>query len=174
MSALSTLLPELDGESAIRFRGTRLTARVLVVDPDHDMREDLRRLLIGHDVVTVGDGAEALRAARERRPDLVLSDVIVPVMDGVELTRALRADPGLRDVPVILLSAVADDEARTQGLEAGADELLAKPFSAREVLASVRAHLRLAESRRASREAVRASEERHRAWMLASSDVVIR
>ena len=96
----------------------------------------------------MADGAAALRSARARRPDLVLTDVMMPGVDGLELMRELRADPTLSDVPVILLSARAGEESRIEGLEAGADEYLVKPFSARELLACVRAQLRLAESRR--------------------------
>ena len=136
------------------------------------MREYIRRLLTGYDVVAVADGAAALRSARARRPDLVLTDVMMPGIDGLELMREFRADPDLSYVPVILLSARAGEESRIEGLEAGADEYLVKPFSARELLACVRAQLRLAESRRMSREALRASEERYRALVTASSDVV--
>ncbi len=145
---------------------------VLVADDNSDMREYIRRLLTGYDVVAVADGASALRSARARRPDLVLTDVMMPGVDGFELMRELRADPALSHVPVILLSARAGEESRIEGLDAGADEYLVKPFAARELLACVRAQLRLAESRRLSREALRASEERHRAFVTASSDVV--
>ena len=147
-------------------------SRVLVADDNSDMREYIRRLLIGYDVEAVADGGAALRSARARRPDLVLTDVMMPGVDGLELMREFRADPALSYVPVILLSARAGEESRIEGLEAGADEYLVKPFSARELLACVRAQLRLAKSRQLSREALRASEERHRALVTASSDVV--
>ncbi len=146
--------------------------RILVADDDGDMREYIEQLLAGYDVVTVADGEAALRSARTRRPDLILTDIMMPGMDGLDLMRAFRADPDLSYVPVILLSARAGEESRIEGLEAGADEYLVKPFSARELLASVRAQLRLAESRRLSREALRASEERYRALVTTSSDVV--
>jgi PAS domain S-box-containing protein len=145
---------------------------VLVADDDGDMREYIRRLLVGYDVVAVADGAAALQAARARRPNLVLTDVMMPGVDGFELMRQLRADPALSHVPVILLSARAGEESRIEGLEAGADEYLVKPFAARELLACVRAQLRLAESRQISREALRTGEDRHRALVTASSDVV--
>ena len=147
-------------------------SHVLVADDNSDMREYIRRLLKGYDVVAVADGGAALRSARARRPDLVLTDVMMPVVDGLELMREFRADANLSYVPVILLSARAGEESRIEGLEAGADEYLVKPFSARELLACVRAQLRLAKSRQLSREALRASEERHRALVTASSDVV--
>lgn len=149
-------------------------SHILVADDNSDMREYIRRLLIGYDVVTVADGATALKEVRKRRPDLVLTDIMMPGTDGFELMRAIRADPNLSYVPVILLSARAGEEARIEGLEAGADEYLVKPFSARELLACVRAHLRLAESRRLSREVLRTSEERNRAMVNATSDVIYR
>jgi len=87
---------------------------------------------------------------------------MLPGIDGFELLRALRAAPATRDVPVILLSARAGDESRIAGLEAGADDYLTKPFSARELLARVDAHVRLAALRRDSQRALRDSEERYR------------
>jgi PAS domain S-box-containing protein len=147
-------------------------SRILVADDNSDMREYIRRLLAGYDVEVAEDGAAALRLARAHRPDLVITDIMMPGIDGLALMRALRADPASSHVPVILLSARAGEEARIEGLEAGADEYLVKPFSARELLASVRAQLRLAESRRLSRKALFASEERYRALVTASSDVV--
>ncbi|MDC4224970.1 MAG: ATP-binding protein [Candidatus Manganitrophus sp.] len=93
------------------------------------------------------DGS-ALEAARECKPDLVLSDVMMPGMNGFQLLQALRADPRTREVPIILLSARAGEESRVEGLEAGADDYLMKPFSARELMARVGAHLELARLRR--------------------------
>src|SRR6185437_14364451 len=87
------------------------------------------------------DGAEALAAASAQRPDLILSDVMMPHVDGFGLLQRLRASPALRDVPVILLSARAGDEARIEGLDAGADDYLVKPFSARELVTRVGALL---------------------------------
>jgi PAS domain S-box-containing protein len=174
--------PEPKPPVNVKVRGTELSeheevrpgARILVADDSADMREYIQRLLTAYDVAAVADGAAALRSARARRPDLVLTDVVLPGVDGLELMRAFRADPTLSDVPLILLSTGAGEESRIEGLEAGADDCLVKPFSARELLASVRAQLRLAESRRLSREALRASEERYRALVTASSDVVFR
>ena len=123
-------------------------ARVLLADDNADMREYVARLLgQRYDVETVSDGAAALAAARARPPDLVLSDVMMPGLDGFELLRALRADPRTRELPVILLSARAGEEARVEGLDAGADDYLVKPFAARELLARVGTHLTLARLR---------------------------
>ncbi|MCO6417132.1 ATP-binding protein [Siccirubricoccus sp. KC 17139] len=131
---------------------------VLLADDNADMRDYVGRLLtdFGYAVAAVADGEAALAAARQRRPDLVLSDVMMPRLDGFGLLRALRADPGLAEVPVILLSARAGEEAEVEGLDAGADDYLIKPFSARELLARVSANLSLARIRREAAEAVRA------------------
>ncbi|WP_244523811.1 ATP-binding protein [Blastococcus sp. DSM 46786] len=115
---------------------------VLVVDDNADMRSYLTRLLQPHWAVrTAADGAEALAAVAERRPALILTDVMMPRVDGFELLRALRVDPATRDVPVIMLTARAGQEASVEGLEAGADDYLAKPFRAAELLARVRVAL---------------------------------
>ena len=96
----------------------------------------------------VSNGSDALEAMRERKPDLVLSDVMMPELDGFALLRRIREDSALRDVPVIMLSARAGEEARIEGLDAGADDYLTKPFSTRELIARVNANLQLARVRR--------------------------
>lgn len=136
--------------------------RLLVADDNADLRQYLARLLAErYNVQTVPDGQAAVAAARDRRPDLVLSDVMMPNMDGLDLLRELRADAALSTVPVILLSARAGEESRIEGLQEGADDYLVKPFSARELMARVPAHLELARIRKASQEAIRESEERY-------------
>jgi PAS domain S-box-containing protein len=130
--------------------------RVLVADDNADMRQYLYRLLAErYQVDTVADGEAALGTARTRPPNLVLTDVMMPRVDGFDLLRGLRADSRLRDVPVIMLSARAGEESRVDGLEAGADDYLVKPFSARELLARVGAHLQMAGMRRETGEALR-------------------
>jgi signal transduction histidine kinase len=122
--------------------------RILWADDNADMRNYVGRLLAEHyDVTAVGDGMAALAAARAARPDLVLSDVMMPGLDGFELLRELRADERTRTVPVILLSARAGEESAVEGLHAGADDYLVKPFSARELLARVQTHIDLARLR---------------------------
>ncbi|HJU16384.1 MAG TPA: ATP-binding protein [Stellaceae bacterium] len=129
---------------------------ILLADDNADMRDYLRRLLgVRYHVRTAADGEKALAALRERRPDLLLSDVMMPRIDGYALVRELRADPALADLPVILLSARAGEEASIEGLDAGADDYLVKPFSARELVARVHANLQMAQVRKAAQEAVR-------------------
>ena len=113
------------------------------------MRDYLKRLLSQqYTVEAVADGVAALAAIRQQPPDLLLTDVMMPGLDGFGLLQALRADPTTQDLPIILLSARAGEEARIEGLEAGADAYLTKPFSAREVLARVEAALKQAQLRR--------------------------
>jgi signal transduction histidine kinase/DNA-binding response OmpR family regulator len=113
------------------------------------MREYLRRLLAERWTVTaVSDGAAALEAARASRPDLILTDVMMPNLDGFGLLRELRADADLASIPVVMLSARAGEEARIEGIQAGADDYLVKPFSARELTARVGNMLQLARLRR--------------------------
>ncbi|WP_420132310.1 ATP-binding protein [Rhodopseudomonas sp.] len=123
--------------------------RVLLADDNADMRDYVVRLLgESYEIEAVADGVAALEAAWKQRPDLVLSDIMMPRLDGLNLLKALRNDPRLADVPVIFLSARAGEEAKVEGLEAGADDYLSKPFSARELLARVRSNLDTAEVRR--------------------------
>jgi signal transduction histidine kinase/CheY-like chemotaxis protein len=147
--------------------------RILIADDNADMRDYLARLLGAQfDVAVARDGAAALAAARQYRPDLIVADVMMPVLDGVGLLRELRADAALRAVPVLLLSARAGEEARVEGWRAGADYYLVKPFSARELVAQVGTHLELARVRSDAAQAVRQSEERFRAFTSATHDVV--
>ena len=123
--------------------------RIVLADDNADMREYVGRLLRGrYDVIAVADGEAALASAREHQPDLILSDVMMPKLDGFGLLQALRSDSALKLLPVIFLSARAGEESRVEGLDAGADDYLVKPFSARELLARVKSHLDLAQIRR--------------------------
>jgi PAS domain S-box-containing protein len=138
-------------------------SRIVLADDNRDMRDYLVRLLAPHhDVIAVGDGEAAFTAVLEQKPDLVLTDVMMPRLDGYGLLRRLRQTPKTSGVPVIVLSARAGEESRIEGLERGADDYLVKPFSARELLARVNTHLELARIRREAAERVRETEERFR------------
>jgi PAS domain S-box-containing protein len=127
---------------------------VLLADDNADLREYARRLLAEqYDVQVVADGQSALEAAQALRPDLIVSDVMMPRLDGFGLIRALRADPELRAIPIILLSARAGEESRIEGLDRGADDYLVKPFNARELLVRAGTLIRSAELRRHAEEA---------------------
>ena len=122
---------------------------IYVIDDNPDMRSYLSGLLSQHwRVRTFGDPARALEAIRRRPPDLVLSDVMMPGLDGFGLVTELRSDPVTAPVTLVLLSARAGEEAALEGLEAGADDYLVKPFTARALLARLRSHLDLAALRR--------------------------
>ncbi|HET7025337.1 MAG TPA: ATP-binding protein [Gemmatimonadales bacterium] len=123
-------------------------SHALVVDDNPDLRRYITELLDStYRVTTAGDGVEALEQMRVERPDIVLSDVMMPRLDGFGLLRAIRGDPKLATVPVVLLSARAGEESAIEGLDVGADDYLTKPFSARELLARVRTHIKLANAR---------------------------
>ncbi|MDZ8096842.1 MAG: ATP-binding protein [Nostoc sp. DedQUE05] len=135
------------------LRSSAPSARILLADDNADMRDYVKRLLSQqYEVESVPDGLAALDSARGRVPDLVLTDVMMPGLDGFGLLQALRADPLTQKVPIILLSARAGEEARVEGLEAGADDYLIKPFSARELLARVEAALKMARLRQEAME----------------------
>jgi PAS domain S-box-containing protein len=136
--------------------------RVLLADDNRDMREYVQRLLARrYTVTTAEDGREALELALANPPDLILTDVMMPRMDGSELLRELRNDPRTMLLPVIMLSARAGEESRLEGMEAGADDYLVKPFTARELMARVSTHLSMKQLREASR--LREQRERQRA-----------
>jgi PAS domain S-box-containing protein len=153
---------QLAPASLSRTAGTQPLSRVLVADDNADMRDYLTRILSPHyRVEAVADGAAALGRIRADAPDLLLSDVMMPGLDGFELLAAIRKDERTRVLPVVLLSARAGEEARIEGLRAGADEYLAKPFSARELLACIASQLQLARLRRESERALRYQSEQH-------------
>jgi len=124
--------------------------RVLLVDDNADLRHYMSELLApAYEVVTACDGQEAVERLDAGAPDIIVSDVMMPRLDGFGLVRAVRARPDVASVPVILLSARAGEESAVEGLDAGADDYLVKPFAARELLARVRTHVELARARKA-------------------------
>ena len=129
------------------LRTSSPTARLLVVEDDADIAMLLAHSLsrAGFTVETLSSGAEVLAEARRHTPDLILLDLMLPGLDGIEVCRALRADPTTAALPVIMLTARAEESDRIVGLELGADDYITKPFSPNEVVARVRALLRRAQ-----------------------------
>ncbi len=157
-------LPEENAAEPPGAPESRGLPRVLLAEDNADMREYLRRLLASRwEVEAVPNGAAALAAARANIPLLILSDVMMPGMNGFELLQAVRADVMLRATPVILLSARDGDEARVEGVSQGADDYLVKPFSARELIARVAAHIELARVRGDARQLLEQQEQLVRA-----------
>ena len=152
----NTAEPE-DAATAERNRANQVlsaSARILVADDNADMREYLSNLLQSHwRVEAVGNGVEALESVRANPPDLILSDVMMPQLDGFGLLAALRSNDASKDIPFFLLSARSGEEARLEGLTAGADDYLVKPFSSRELIARIESML--------LRSQIRAMEKRH-------------
>ena len=129
------------------------SGRILLADDNADMRGYVRRLLgENYEVHCVSNGLDALTAIRNNPPDLVLTDVMMPGLDGFALLRELRADENTKTIPIILLSARAGEDARIEGMQAGADDYMVKPFTARELLARVGAHLAMGRLRREAAE----------------------
>ncbi len=149
----------MDGEGAPAY-----SPRILIAEDNADMREYLIRLLKPYwQVEAVQDGRAALEAIRANQPDLLLSDVMMPHADGFSVLKEIRSHPVTAALPVILLSARAGEEATLEGIEAGADDYLVKPFSSRELLARVAARLEIAELRARERRArAEAEEQRNR------------
>lgn len=127
--------------------------RILVVEDNADMRDYLTRLLLERwTVEAAADGMEALARATARVPDVIVSDMMMPGLDGISLVRALRRDERTREVPIILLSARADEQTTTDALDQGATDYMIKPFSARELIARVGAQLEIAAVQRQARQ----------------------
>ena len=136
-------------------------ATILLADDNADMRDYVARLLKaeGWTVHRASDGSQALELTRRLRPDVVVSDVMMPGLDGFALLRALRSEQATAEIPVILLSARAGEEARVEGAQAGANDYLAKPFSAQELIARVGLQLSLARDRRRATVAMEAARD---------------
>ena len=164
------------GVDATRTPAGNSKARVLLADDNADVREYVRSLLAAkYDVETANDGEAALHAAFQRTPDLIVSDVMMPKLDGFSMLKALRADERTATIPVILLSARAGEESRVEGITAQADDYIVKPcLGPASWWRASKLHLALSRLRRETERAVRESEERFRALVTASSDVVYR
>jgi two-component system alkaline phosphatase synthesis response regulator PhoP len=136
---------------------------ILVIDDEPKIVKVVSDYLerAGYRVITAGDGQMALITARHERPDLIILDLLLPTIDGLEVCRHLRQEPSTADVPIIMLTARGDETDRVVGLELGADDYVPKPFSPRELVARVRAVLR------------RTTGERSRAALLRFGDLTI-
>ncbi len=118
--------------------------RVLVAEDEADLRDFIVAALSGtYEVDAAANGAEALELMKKNRPDLVLTDVMMPEISGLDLTRAIKEDPSLQHIPIILLTARGEDEAALEGYEAGADDFVSKPFHTKVLQARIRAHLKM-------------------------------
>lgn len=119
-------------------------AVILVVDDEEPIQELLKFNLEkeGYEVITADDGPEALKTIEEKHPDLVVLDIMLPGMNGLEVCTQLRMNPRFSDLPVIMLTAKGEEIDKVLGLEIGADDYITKPFSPRELLARIRARLR--------------------------------
>jgi len=149
-----------------------LTARILVVDDEPDLLELVRLTLhqAGHQVDTAASGRAALDALRRQRPDLLILDLMLPDVSGTELCRRLRADSEYASLPVIMLTAKADEVDRVVGFELGADDYVTKPFSPRELVLRVSALLRRSNATDDPRAVLdhgplRLDPARHRCWV---------
>jgi|SRR5579871_3010857 len=154
----------LDSLDAPRFAvplGYDRRYSILVADDNADMRDYIASLLRDRfEVRTVSDGRTALAQARAGRPDAILSDVMMPGLDGFAMLRELRADRELRAIPVIFLSARAGEESRIEGLACGADDYLIKPFSGRELIARVESTVKMALLRQETEQALLENQRR--------------
>lgn len=140
------------------------SATILVVDDNSDMRYYIKSVLSKNkawQVVLAGDGVAALKRAQQVQPDIILSDIMMPNMDGRRLVSKLRANRATKNTPIIFLSARAGEEAKVEGLARGVDDYLVKPFTARELIARVDAHLKLALKRKKAH-----AEELEQLWEL--------
>ena len=148
---------------------------VLIVDDQLAARQVLRGLLVGqgYDLAFADSGTEALTKATELGPDLILLDVMMPGLDGFEVCRRLRANPLLAEIPVIMLTALDDQDSRLRGLEAGADDFVTKPFNQAELRARVKTITRLNRQRRLRALELQAQRDRTQAILQAVGEAVV-
>lgn len=120
-----------------------MTKRILVVEDQEDNRRIIRDLLtsIGYELIEATDGEAGVRLAKEQRPDLILMDIQLPVLDGYAATRRIKAEPQLRAIPIVVVTSYALSGDDAKAMAAGADGYVAKPFSPRHLLATIRKFL---------------------------------
>ncbi len=155
------------------INGDATPIRILLADDNSDMRGYLKRLMENYALVeTCGDGEAAYQAICRERPDVVVSDVMMPVLDGFGLIEKVRNNEAIKDVPIILLSARAGEEAKIEGLAAGADDYLVKPFSANELLSRVKYQVDAERRRQAAQSELALSEKYFRSLVDASTAII--
>jgi two-component system cell cycle response regulator DivK len=120
-----------------------MSRRILVVEDQEDNRQILRDLLLnsGYEMIEAGDGEAAVTAAATHHPDLILMDIQLPILDGYEATRRIRADPSLKDIPIIVVTSYALSGDETKARAAGCNDYVAKPYSPRVLLAKIREYV---------------------------------
>ena len=120
-----------------------MTKRILVVEDQEDNRRIIRDLLMsaGYELIEAADGETGVRLAEAERPDLILMDIQLPVLDGYEATRRIKQNPDLRGIPIVVVTSYALSGDDVKAMEAGSDAYVAKPFSPRELLATIRKFL---------------------------------
>jgi two-component system cell cycle response regulator DivK len=120
-----------------------MSKRILVVEDQDDNMQILRDLLesVGYEIVEARDGAEGVKVAKAERPDLILMDIQLPVLDGYEATRQIKADPELRTTPIIVITSYALSGDEDKAREAGCDDYVPKPYSPRQLLAKIMKYL---------------------------------
>ncbi|EJN08685.1 ATP-binding protein [Herbaspirillum sp. YR522] len=165
--------PPLSSLSPLSLAGQAHPVHIVIADDNRDMREYLKRLLQSYATVQAcADGQAAYAAVCAAPPDLVLSDVMMPVLDGFGLLARIKSNDATRDVPVILLSARAGEEAKIEGIQAGADDYLVKPFAANELLSRIKGQVDASRRRRAARAALELSEQYFRSLVDASTAII--
>jgi two-component system, OmpR family, alkaline phosphatase synthesis response regulator PhoP len=137
----SSMATRVRASESVSAASPKAGSRVLVVEDDQDVAEIIRYNLVkdGYDVLLVDNGADALKRARESRPDVILLDIMVPQLNGWEVCRRLKQDPETRAIPVIMVTGRVEEGDKVLGFEMGADDYVTKPFSPRELVARVRA-----------------------------------
>jgi signal transduction histidine kinase/CheY-like chemotaxis protein len=144
----TSLLEKMDAKPGDNS-GSGQSGYILIVDDNSDMREHLKSLLQEHfPVKTAANGLDALHRIKESAPALIISDVMMPILNGIELLRELKLHPATSQIPVIILTARAGEESKIEGYETGADDYLVKPFSSKELLARIRMQLKMNEAKK--------------------------
>ncbi|HYX54249.1 MAG TPA: PAS domain S-box protein, partial [Candidatus Limnocylindrales bacterium] len=163
-----------DGASVVELPAAEPKPRIVFADDDRDMRDYVTKVLTPYyEVEVCANGQQAFAAALKQPPDLVLSDFMMPVMDGTHLLRALKGNPSTAAIPVILLSVRTEEDSQIKGLEAGADDYISKPFTTRELLARIKSRIALAQFREYAQQQEVRNEQRFRQLLDTASEAIL-